>query len=86
MICKAKRMSGMTYSVIEKGCHRVLIGKSYWKGVVLPSVLYGSEVKRLRKEDIDVLQTQENAAKRRMLGAPRNAAIAGIRGKLVSAQ
>ena len=23
MICKAKRMSGMTYSVIEKGCHRV---------------------------------------------------------------
>ena len=60
----------------------MLIGKSYWKGVVLLSVLYGSEVIRLRKEDIDLLQRQENVAMRRMLGAPRNAAIAGMRGDI----
>ena len=43
MIEKGKRMSTLTYSVIEKSCHRVLIGKAYWKSGVLPSVLYGSD-------------------------------------------
>ena len=33
---KKKRLSVMTNSVIEKSCHRVMMGKTYWKGVVLP--------------------------------------------------
>ena len=41
MLEKGKRMSNMTYSVIEKSCHRVLIGKAYWKSVVLAGVLFG---------------------------------------------
>ena len=41
---KIKRLSVMTNSVIEKSCHRVMMGKTYWKGVVLPSALYGAEV------------------------------------------
>ena len=28
----------------KKSCHRVMMGKTYWKGVVLPSALYGAEV------------------------------------------
>ena len=48
MINKAKWMRGMTYSVIEKNCHRIMIGKCYWKCVLLPGVLYGSEVENLR--------------------------------------
>ena len=36
----------------------------------------------MRREDVDVLQRQENAAMRRMLGAPRNATIAGMRGDI----
>ena len=80
MVEKAKRMSGLTYSVIEKGCHKVMIGKCFWKGVVLPRVLYGAEVVRLRVEDVNTIQRQENAAMRRMLGAPRYVAVAGMRG------
>ena len=61
---KGKRMSGLTFSVVEKSCHRVIIGKAYWKSVVLPSVLFGTEVIEFREEDIDKLQRQENVALR----------------------
>ena len=66
MINKAKWMSGMTYSVIEKSCHGIMIGKCYWKCVVLPRVLYGSEVVNLRVKEVDEIQRQENGAMRRM--------------------
>ena len=56
MIEKAKRMSNLTYSVIEKSCHKVKVGKIYWKSVVLPSVLFGMEVIDLREKDIGCLQ------------------------------
>ena len=45
-----KRLSVMTNSVIEKSCHRVMMGKTYWKGVVLPSALYGAEVIDMKVE------------------------------------
>ena len=33
MVAKVRQMSSMTNSVIEKSCHRVMMGKTYWKGV-----------------------------------------------------
>ena len=59
MVDQARRMSNMTYSVIEKSCHRVKMGKTYWKSVVLPSVLFGMEVIDLREEDIVKLQNKK---------------------------
>ena len=50
--------------------------------MVLPSVLFGMEVVDFREEDIEKLQKQENAAMRRILRAPKYAAVAGIRGEL----
>ena len=52
---KIKRLSVMTNSVIEKSCHRVMIGQTYWKGVVSPSALYGVEVIDMKGEEIDKL-------------------------------
>ena len=52
----------MTNSVIEKSCHRVMMGKTYRKGVVLPSALYGAEVIDMKVEEIDKLQKAENTA------------------------
>lgn len=82
MLEKGKRMSSMTYSVIERSCHRVVVGKVYWKSVVLPSVLYGAEVVDVREEEIEKLQRQENVAMRRILGAPRYASVAAMRGEI----
>ena len=82
MIEKIRKMSCLTSSVIEKSNHRVLIGKTYWKGVVLPSVLYGMEAINLRVEDVEKLQRSENSMLRRLLRAPRRAAVAGMRGEV----
>ena len=75
----------MTNSFIEKSCHRVMMGKTYWKGVVLPSALYGAEVKDMKVEEIYKLQfckKTENTAMRRILRAPKWAAQAAIRGEM----
>ena len=72
----------MTNSIIEKSCHRVMMGKTYWKGVVLPSALYGVEVIDMKGEEIDKLQKAENTAMRRILRAPKWAAQAAIRGEI----
>ena len=50
---KARKMANMTYSIIEKGCNRLLIGKTYWKSIASPSILYGVNVINLSEEDID---------------------------------
>ena len=82
MIEKVKRMSNMAYSVMEKSCHKVLIGKVYWKSIVLPSVLFAMEVIDLREEDIEKMQRQENLMMRRMLRAPKYATKVGMRGEI----
>ena len=51
MIEKAQKMANMTYSVIAKSCNKLLIGKTYWKSLVLPSVLYGANVITLTEND-----------------------------------
>ena len=79
---KIKRLSVMTNSVIEKSCHRVMMGKTYWKGVVIPSALYGAEVIDMKAEEINKLQKAENTAMRRILKAPKWTAQAAIRGEI----
>ena len=61
----------MRNSVIEKNCHRVMMGKTYWKGVELPSALYGAEVIDMKGEELDKLQKAESTAMRRILRAPK---------------
>ena len=62
-----------------------MMGKTYWKGVVLPSALYGAEVIDMKGEEIDKLQKKkktENTAMRRILRAPKWAAQGAIRGEI----
>ena len=68
----------------RKICHWVMMGKTYWKGVVLyhASTLCGAEVIDMKGEEIDTLQKAENTAMRRILRAPKCAAQAAIRGKI----
>ena len=49
---------------------------------MLPSVLFAMEVMDLREEDIKKMQRQEDVVMRRMLRAPKYAAVAGIRGEI----
>ena len=43
-IMQARKMANLTYSIIVCSCSKILIGKTYWKSVVLPGILYASSV------------------------------------------
>ena len=79
---KADRMANITYPVISKSCNKILIGKTYWKSIVLPTILYGSNILGFTKTDIDKLQIIENRVYRHILGAPRYAQIPTLRGEI----
>ena len=80
MIEKAQKMANVTYSVIAKSCNKLLIGKTYWKSLVLPSVLYGTNVITLTENESKKLQVIENGVYRKILGAPKYAANCTLRG------
>ena len=44
IIQKAQRMANLTHAIIHKSVNKVIIGTTYWKQVILPSILYGSAV------------------------------------------
>ena len=52
IVGQIRKLGNMSYSIIMKSGHRVLIGKTYWKSIVLPSALCGAELITLRELDI----------------------------------
>ena len=60
IIQKAWNMTNITYSVIEKSYTKLLIGKTFWDSIVLPSVLYGTNIIHLIEDNINELQKIEN--------------------------
>merc|ERR1712002_1180317 len=54
---KAETIAKNTYAVIEKSCNKILIGKPFWKGVALPSILMGNQAANLSQTQINKLQT-----------------------------
>ena len=82
MINKAKKLSNLTYSVIAKSCNKVLIGKTFWKSIVLPSVLYGAGLMNTTVSEVNSLQVVENGVFRKILGARKSTANAALRGEI----
>lgn len=78
----AQRMANLTYSVIARSCNKLMIGKTYWKGVVLPGLLYGSAVVNWSQKELEELQRTENRVWRCMLGAPNYAPVSVLRGEI----
>lgn len=79
---KAQRMANLTYSVIHKSCNKMLIGKTYWKSVVMPMLLHGSSVIDFKKEELRKLQSIENGVLRMIVGARKYTAEEGVRGEV----
>lgn len=78
----AQRMANMTFSVISKSCNKILIGKTFWKSVVLPSILFADAVIVWNKDELGKLQREENNVWRQILGAPEYAPVAALRGDI----
>ena len=82
MYKKAQKLANTTYSVIAKSCNRLLIGKTFWKNLALPSFLYGAGLMNMTQTEIEKLQVIENKVYRQILGAPKYATTATLRGKV----
>ena len=81
---RARRMTNVTHSVVHKSCNRVLIGKTYWKSIVMPSLLYGSSVFCWKLCAMERLQKCENAVWRCVLRAPSYAPLVTLQGEVGS--
>ena len=79
---KAEMIAKNTYSVIEKSCNKILIGKTFWKGVALPSILMGNQVTNLNLTQVEKLQTIENGVYRKILGGAPGTVLETLRGDI----
>ena len=75
-------MANITYSVIERSCNKLLIGKTFWKSIVLPSVLYGTNIINLTEDNINELHKIENSVYRSILGAAHYYPNVTLRGEI----
>ena len=79
---KAEMIAKNTYSVIEMSCNKILIGKTFWKGVALPSILMGNQVTNLNLTQVEKLQTIENGVYRKILGGAPGTVLETLRGDI----
>ena len=70
MMKKAQKMGNLTHGIICRSCNKLMIGKTYWKNLALPGILYGINVITLTEKEVNQLQVIENGVYRRILGAP----------------
>ena len=68
VIKRAREMANNTCWTIEICCNRVLMGKLFWKAIVLPRLLSGLGVLTFTKGQLDKLQVIENSVYRMILG------------------
>ena len=79
---KAQRMANLIYPVISRSCNKLIIGKTFWKCIALPYVLFGCNAITMNENIIKKLQIIENGACRKMMGATGTAAMAALRGEI----
>ena len=84
MIDRASKYANLTYSVIAKSYNKMRMGKTFWKGVVLSSVLYGAGLMNTTTKELNSLQVVENGVYRKILGARRFTALEALRGDIGS--
>ena len=78
----ALKMTNIMYSILGNCCNRMLIGKTFWKGLALPTFMYGQEIIIYNVSDLERMQRKENNAYRMILQLPRYTANAFLRGEV----
>ena len=70
------------YSVLGNCYNRLLIGKTFWKGLILPNLLYASDVIVYTKNQIKSLQILDNFIYKQILQVPSYTATCFLRGEV----
>ena len=79
---KGTKLCNYMYSIIGGSCNRLLIGKTFWKVLTLPSILFNQEILIYNSEDLNQLQRLENKAYRTILNLPVYTATEFLRGEI----
>ena len=79
---KGNKYVSILPATIATSTNRLLIGKTYWKSIALPSILFSSKVINYNKTQLDELQRIENKAWRYILHAPKYAPVAAFRSEV----
>jgi len=82
MIEKAFRLSNVAAVVVEKAVCRLLIGKTYWKNVAMPSFLHASNALNWNIKEIQRLQVVENGTLRKIMCARSYTPVSVLRGEV----
>ena len=75
-------MANITYRVIEKSCNKLLIGKTFWKSIALPSLLYVTNIIHLTDDNVRELRKMGNSVYRCILGAAHYNSNEALRGEI----
>ena len=76
------KFSNILYSFLGNSVNRLLVGKTYWKGAVLPNIMYGSDVINYNASELSKIQVVENKAYRLILQVPYYTANSFLRGEI----
>lgn len=80
----AERMANITYSVVARSCERLLMGKTFWKSIVLPAVLSSGQLMVWSKKEMEKLQRIENSVWRKIMSAPTYTPVCTLQGEIGS--
>ena len=72
----------MTYSTIANACDKILVGKTFWKSIAMPSFLFASEVLEYNEEELKTLQRIDNQVYRAILELPIYTATSALRSEI----
>ena len=81
-IVSARKFANLSFSIMARSCNRVMIGKTYWKNLAMPSFLYASEILDFDEKELQKHQTIENQVYRTILQQPSYVAVSGLRSEL----
>ena len=81
---KGRSLANMIFSILGRCCNRLLVGKTYWKNLALPQIMYVNEVTTFSKNELNELQKIDNWAYRHILKLPKHTPIECLRGELGS--
>ena len=81
-ISRANQWVGRLSSVARTRANKYEVVRGVWKGMAVPSLMYGLETMRWTKNDLDKLEVVQNKVGRIALGANRYVAVEAIRGEV----
>lgn len=82
LINKAQKLANLMPAVIGRSSNRLLVGKTFWKGVALPKLLFSTTVIPMKQNFIQKLQSIENNALRKIFYAPKFTPNCALRGEI----